>query len=117
MTMIAPLGMPSGAASQALKRPSWASVSIAIWGIPSSTCGFGPYRPRAAPTNRNEEQVHESQRRRRLHAGGGAPLSRPAGPEPGARSLCREDEGGGDRRADAGNVRRHDEGLGADERG
>ena len=37
--------------------------------------------------------------------------------EPGARGLYREDEGRRDRRADAGNVRRHDEGLGADERG
>ena len=35
----------------------------------------------------------------------------------GPRGLCREDEGGGDRGPDAGNVRRDDEGLGADERG
>src|SRR5204863_9222767 len=38
-------------------------------------------------------------------------------PQPRAGRLYREDEGRGDRRPDPGDVRRHDEGLGPDERG
>src|ERR1044072_4070099 len=59
---------------------------------------------------------HEGQCRRRLHPRRGAAVSRPAGSEPGSSGLCRKNAEGGHRRADSGDVRRHDQGLGADER-
>src|SRR5688500_16230635 len=73
---------------------------------------------RGGEANSRKGDAHESQRRRRLHARGGAALPRPAGSRPGPRGLCREDEGGDRRRRRhrARGLRRDDEGLGADER-
>src|SRR5688572_30487632 len=52
-----------------------------------------------------------------MHARGGAPLPRPAGPRPGPRRLCRDNEDSGERRSHARGARRDDEELGPDERG
>src|SRR3546814_7697336 len=63
------------------------------------------------------DESHESHGRCRLHARGGPPVPRVAGPDAGPCRLCREDAEDDGRRNHAGCHGGDDEGVGADERG